>query len=190
MARKIGKVDWSLNIEPPVSIATVQRWEKNYGPVPDSLKVFLLECAGGIHFFWSLDDYTDVTAQVQVNGGFCRINLKEMWPQHINEHFQTGEKIEYEERKPWGWEDYKVVFMEQGNGDYYAASLTGSEEVVYLNHETLGITKLGRDIFDFLEKYTALGCIEQYWDEGLLLSRSGISVSSAESKKVIRWLGL
>ena len=86
----------------------------------------------------------------------------------------------------------KLPFHSIACGDFIAVDQT-SGGVVYLGHELAGSHAhwLGRDFYDFMHRWTALGCPDDdIWDRFVAKKDSYIDLDHENSKLWCHWFGL
>lgn len=162
---KIGGETEELIISDKASIEDIKKVETLIeNELPHSFKKVLTQFASSVYFSWSLPDNFNLPTQLK--GIFCGeciwsldklssiVDSQKSW---VKECF-SNPNDEYD--KVW---HNKLAFIEVVNGDFISFDLEYMPDppVVYLSHDgdiSNGYI-LGDNFFDFIDKWTMLGCV-------------------------------
>ncbi len=169
-AQRLGGEASPLVVDPPASIFEVEAAERALGgPLPASLRDFLLTCSGRIDFTWTLPE------EFPLPDGFSPAAFG-------SAQLSLGDLAEAEERRREVVDYLETIDADDGikqafagklavclmaNGDYLAIDIAqpGDEPVVYIEHENDAMQgyRLASDFQDFLGRWSALGCPGPEW---------------------------
>jgi len=127
-------------------------------PMPASLRGLFL-VAGMVDVAWGLDDEAAMSGPFKdLRMGGCAWNAAEL-PRLWNDYSSWLKEVFPDAADPYDavWHD-KYPLLHAVNGDMVA--IGQDEKVMYLSHdggEGHGYA-LGKDVFDFLDRWTTLGC--------------------------------
>jgi hypothetical protein len=160
LVRTAGGTLETYTIADPVEEAALSKAEQQLKfTFPPRFRRFLTAEAGGIEFYWTLDD--DITLEGQrepISSGDLTLSFGELVSE--NTTFQAQD-IEGDELLAQMVGRDKIILASVGNGDMLAVGISGELEdrILYLSHDIEDIHNyvMAADIDDFWRRYAPLG---------------------------------
>ena len=193
--RRLGGNVSELVVAPPAAQAEIELVERELGRrLPSSLRSFFGEVSSDVEVRWFLPDELETPFPDVFAGNFHASlgRLAQFSKDHeswIRECF--GNAADSYDRV---WHD-KLPFLEVGNGDFLAIDLLVPDgAVVYLSHDDgRGHGRaLGTNFADFVERYSATGCVGaedwqwlNFWSPDRFLDSRGTNANEWR-----KWFGL
>ena len=154
-----GQVE-TFTLSDPVSESAVSKAETQLRyAFPPRFRRFLTSEAGGVAFYWTLDD--DITLEGErepISSGDLRWSFHELVDE--NASFQAQD-IEGDELLSAMVGRDKIILASVGNGDVLAVGMSGKakDKVLYLSHDLEDIHRyvVASDIDDLCRRYAPLG---------------------------------
>ena len=185
--------DTRLEIGPPATIKQVRQVEVALDlTLPAQLRETLLDFSGHVDFFWFLRRDDDPPGPLAgVFCGRCGWDVSRLVEDY--RHVEWLSKNAYVEDVPDEliWKG-KLPFHSIACGDFIAVDQR-SGGVVYLGHELAGSHAhwLGRDFYDFMDRWTALGCPDDdIWERFVPKKDGHIDLYYENAKLWCQWFGL
>lgn len=188
--------DTCLEIGPPATEKQVSEVEKVLNvAIPMQFRRTLVEFSGRVDFFWFLKRGDDPPPPLSgIFCGGCRWDIDRLVEDHRHV-VQLANDVFIEdvpEETLWA---AKFPFHAIACGDFIAIDQASPDEqrVVYLGHELAGSHAhwLGADFYDFMDRWTALGCPDDdIWTRFVPERNSYIDVGHPNARLWCEWFGL
>ena len=182
-----------LEIAPPATEEQVRQVETTLKfRLPEQFRQTLLEFSGRVHFFWYLR--RDDAPPGPLSGvfcGSCSWDIERLFEEYQQVVWLSQNAFVRDVPDEVIWKD-KLPFHWIASGDFIVLDQT-SGRVVYLGRELEGSHAhcLGRDFFDFMHRWTSLGCPDDdIWDRFTRSKDSYIDLDHDNARQWCQWFGL
>ncbi|WP_435017860.1 SMI1/KNR4 family protein [Tundrisphaera sp. TA3] len=196
-AKRRGARDYGLEIDRPATTSEVEEVERAIGrPLPQPFRRTLLEFSRRVDFFWFLLPQDDQTPErwKGVWCGGCRWDIGQLARMDEEARWLSTNAFVEDTPDETIWRD-KLPFHAIASGDYIAIDVSSGDPqpVVYLSHDfdySHGHV-LGGDFFDFMDRWTALGCPDDdIWPLFVPEKRGGIDLAGSNAVAWCEWFGV
>jgi hypothetical protein len=195
-ARAHSATACGLTYERPASVTEVEDVERQLGSrIPEQFRQTLLGFSRSVRFFWSLPATEKPPgALAGVWFGGCRWDLDAI-VRHNAEVVWLSRNAFIEDTPDERCWQSKFAFHPIDTGDFIAidTSSAAGQRVVYLSHELFYSHQhcLGADFFDFMDRWTLLGCPDDdIWPLFVPERDRYVDLSAENARQWLRWFGL
>jgi hypothetical protein len=193
-ARALGATTYRLSIDRPATRDEVAAVEESLGsPIPLQFRRTLLEFSRRVEFFWFLPD--GVTPPQGLTGvfyGSANWDVENLVQPYQEVSWLATNAFMEGTPEHELWKD-KFPFHLIACGNFIAIDTSSpQQQVVFLNHELDDDHgyRLGADFFDFMDRWTQLGCPDEVWQPFVPDPLRFIDLSADGAKAWQRWFGL
>ena len=191
-----GATSTRLEIAPPASEGQVVAIESTIGiRLPHEFRATLLNFSRRVSFFWFLRDGDSPPGPLRgIFCGGCNWDIDRIVEDLNRVRWFSVNACTEDIPQHTIWH-YKLPFHSIVRGDYIAIDTESADNgrVVYLCHDAMDepIQWLGSGFEDFMNRWTALGCIDDcIWDRFVGSDRNYVDLSSRNAIDWCDWFGL